>query len=54
MRSNITRAQYDFTLRTHSLDVHYQHPTLPQVSAPWTADWVFKAHFKKMCTQVSL
>ncbi len=28
VRSNITRAQYDFTLRTHSLDVHYQHPTL--------------------------
>ena len=26
VRSNITRAQYDFTLRTHSLDVHYQHP----------------------------
>ena len=27
VRSNITRSQYDFTLRTHSLDVHYEHPT---------------------------
>jgi iron complex outermembrane receptor protein len=27
VRSNITRSQYDFTLRTHSIDVHYQHQT---------------------------
>jgi len=28
VRDNITGPQYDFTLRTHSLDVLYQHPSL--------------------------
>jgi iron complex outermembrane receptor protein len=29
VRENITGPQFDFTLRTHSLDVLYKHPSLP-------------------------
>ena len=28
VRDNITGPQYDFTLRTHSLDAFYQHPSI--------------------------